>query len=444
MRRPSTRRSFIGRAAAGALLAVAPWVHASVTAPRVVVIGAGFAGATCARYLRLLQPTLAVTLLEREQAIVTCPLSNAVIAGLGKLADITQAPEGLRAVGVDVRQASVIAIDAERHEVRLAGGARLAYDRLIVAPGIDLRLDAVEGYDAAALEHMPHAWQAGAQTLLLRRQLQAMADGGLVIVSAPGEPYRCPPGPYERASLIAHYLAQHKPRSKLLLLDAKDSFSKQRLFSAAWAERYPGLIEWVAGSDGGLVEAVDAASHTLVTQSGFGEHRGDVVNFIPPQRAGRIAQQAGLADDSGWCPVSPHNFASTRIADVHVLGDAAIADAMPKSAFAANSQAKLCAAAIVAELRGEESPEPSLANTCYSLVAPDYGISIAAIYRVLDGHVVAVAGAGGLSPADANADFRAREADYARSWYRTISADTWGATTGPELPSTEYSWTTST
>ncbi|MEX2481904.1 MAG: FCSD flavin-binding domain-containing protein, partial [Gammaproteobacteria bacterium] len=429
----STRRRFIGRAAAGALLATVPWVHASAPAPRVAVIGGGFGGATCARYLRLLDPSLAVTLVEREPSIVTCPFSNAVIAGLGELAGITHTLDGLRASGIDVRHASVIGVDAERRELRLAGGTRLAYDRLVVAPGIELRLDAIEGYDAAAVEHMPHAWQAGTQTLRLRRQLEAMADGGLVIVSAPGEPYRCPPGPYERASLIAHYLARHKPRSKLLLLDAKDGFSKQRLFSAAWAERYPGLIEWVAGSDGGLVEAVDAASRTLVTESGFGEHRGDVVNFIPPQRAGRIAQQAGLTDATGWCPVDSRSFASTRVADVHVLGDAAIADAMPKSGFAANSQAKLCAAAIVAELRGMEPPEPSLANTCYSLVAPDYGISIAAVYRVRDGQAVAVEGAGGVSPVDADAAFRAREADYARSWYRTISADTWGGVRGTEL-----------
>ncbi len=422
----ASRRRFLTHGAGLAALALAPRLRAAERAARVVVIGGGFGGATCARYLRWLDPNLAVTLVTREPVHLTCPFSNLVIAGLGELDDITHGYDSLRALGVEVVHAQAQAIDAAARRVELAGGHRLSYDRLVLSPGIEVRLDALPGYDAAAVERMPHAWQAGTQTTLLRRQLEAMPDGGTVIITAPGNPYRCPPGPYERASLVAHYLSRHKPKSKLLLLDAKDSFSKQGLFMQGWAARYPGLIEWVAGSAGGIVERVDAASMTVETESGFTSHRGDVINVIPPQRAAPLAVASGLADDSGWCPVNPLSFASTRVAGVHVIGDAAIAGEMPKSGFSANSQAKICAAAIAAELQGRAVPEPSYANTCYSLLAPDYGISVAAVYRIADGAIHSVPGAGGVSPADADADFRAREADYARGWYASITRDAWG------------------
>ena len=219
----------------------------------------------------------------------------------------------------------------------------------MLAPGIDIRWGALPGYDEAAAAQMPHAWKAGEQTLLLRRQLEAMDDGGLVVISAPANPFRCPPGPYERASLIAHYLKTKKPKSKLIVLDAKDAFSKQRLFQAAWAELYPGLLEWVPLSKGGNVTSVDAATRTLVTD--FGKHQAKVANVIPPQKAGRIAEVAGVADRSGWCPIDPVTFESKLQPGIHVIGDAAIAGAMPKSAFAANSQAKVCAAAVATARR---------------------------------------------------------------------------------------------
>src|SRR4030095_1832356 len=250
-------------------------------------------------------------------------------------------------------------------------GTRLPYDRLILAPGIDIRWGALPGYDEAAAARMPHAWRAGEQTLLLRRQLEAMPDGGLVVISAPANPFRCPPGPYERASLIAHYLKAQKPHSKLIVLDAKDAFSKQRLFQAAWAELYPGLLEWVPLSKGGNVTSVDAATRTLVTD--FGKHQAKVANVIPPQKAGRIAEVAGVADRSGWCPIDPVTFESKLQPGIHIIGDAAIAGAMPKSAFAANSQAKVCAAAVATLLAGGMPPSPKLINTCYSLVAPRHG-----------------------------------------------------------------------
>src|SRR6266581_1307938 len=247
---------------------------------------------------------------------------------------------------------------------------------------------------------MPHAWQAGDQTWLLRRQLEAMPDCGTVVISAPAYPSRCPPGPYERASLIAYYLKRTKPHSKLIVLDAKDSFSKQRLFQAAWQQLYPGLLEWVSLSDGGKVTSVVAATRTLVTD--FATYKADVANVIPPQRAGGIAEIAGVSDRSGWCPIDPVTFESRLQPGIHVIGDAAIAEL----------------------LSGETPPSPKLINTCYSLVAPDYGISIAGVYHPADGQLADVEGAGGVSPADAPPEFRALEASYAEAWFRTITAQT--------------------
>jgi sulfide dehydrogenase [flavocytochrome c] flavoprotein chain len=242
------------------------------------------------------------------------------------------------------------------------------------------------------------------------------------VISAPANPFRCPPGPYERASLIAYYLKRTKPRSKLIVLDAKDNFSKQRLFQAAWQQLYPGLLEWVSLSNGGKVTSVDTKTRTLVTD--FATYKADVANVIPPQRAGSIAETAGVADRTGWCPIDPATFESRLQPNIHVIGDAAIAGAMPKSAFAANAEAKVCTIAVAALLRGEPPPTPKLINTCYSLVAPDYGISIAGVYHPLNGQLADVEGAGGVSPIDAPPDFRALEATYAEAWFRTITAET--------------------
>jgi NADPH-dependent 2,4-dienoyl-CoA reductase/sulfur reductase-like enzyme len=308
--------------------------------------------------------------------------------------------------------------------VTLSDGAALPYDRLILAPGIDFAWGALPGYDEAAAQRMPHAWKAGEQTLLLRRQLEAMPDGGLVVISAPPNPFRCPPGPYERASLVAWYLKTRKPRSKLIVLDAKDQFSKQRLFTAAWKQLYPGILEWVSLSEGGKVTAVDPATNTLVTD--FETHKADVANVIPPQRAGRIAELAGVVDRTGWCPIDPATFESRLKPNIHVVGDAAIAGAMPKSAFAANAQAKLCALTVARLLRGEAPADGKLINTCYSLVAPDYGISVAGVYHPANGQLAEIEGSGGLSPADAPAETRAREAAYADSWFRTITTEVFG------------------
>ena len=394
--------------------------------PRVVVVGGGFGGATCARYLRRFNPAIQVTLVERDASFLTCPFSNAVLGGLQEMNSIQHTYDALRTQhDVNVVQDEVTAIDPAGNRVTLLNGGELEYDRLVVSPGIDFRWDSIEGLDEASSDAIPHAWKAGAQTTTLRSQLEAMNDGGVVVIAPPDNPFRCPPGPYERASLIAHYLKTHKPKSKLLILDAKDKFSKQGLFMQGWEQLYPGMIEWVKGSDGGRIYRVDAASRTLYSETGD-PVTADVINFIPPQQAGAIVHSAGLVNADGWCPVDQRTFKSSLQPNIHVIGDASIAGKMPKSGFAANSQAKVCAAAIVSELGGTTMPDPSYVNTCYSLVGPEYGISVAAVYRLTDGEIVKVEGSGGVSPMDADDAYRRDEARYARGWYQSITQDVFG------------------
>ncbi|HEY9212851.1 MAG TPA: NAD(P)/FAD-dependent oxidoreductase [Ancylobacter sp.] len=393
-------------------------------APKVVVIGGGFAGASFARAIKREDPQIAVALVEPNAHYTACPLSNAVIAGLRDMKAQHFGYAGIEADGIVHVQQKAVGVEAGQRRVVLADEARLNYDRLIVAPGIEMRLDAIPGYDAAAVDLMPHAWKAGEQTLLLRRQLEAMEDGGLVVISAPANPFRCPPGPYERASLIAHYLKANKPRSKIVILDAKDAFSKQRLFEAGWTALYPGMIEWVSLSFGGAVTGVDVATRTLRTE--FGDHRAAVANVIPPQRAGAIAAIAGVADRTGWCPINPVTFESLLVPNIHVIGDAVIGGAMPKSAFTANAQAKACADAVIALLRDRNPSEPKLINTCYSLLAPDYGISIAGVYSPQNGLLAEVEGAGGTSPLDAPLAERTEEAAYGEAWFDTITTEAFG------------------
>jgi NADPH-dependent 2,4-dienoyl-CoA reductase/sulfur reductase-like enzyme len=411
------------RAAIAATIALAaPRIARAQARPAIVVVGGGFGGATVAR--ALVRSGMSVTLVERDPVFIACPFSNAVLVGLRRLEQQRFGYDALRKAGVTVVIDTATACDAAARQVTLAGGSALRYDRLILSPGIDISFSSLPGYGEQAAGVLPHAWKAGPQTLLLARQLEAMEDGGTVLMSVPANPYRCPPGPYERASLIAWYLKTRKPRSKLIVLDAKDTFSKQRLFLDAWATLYPDHIEWIGQSKGGSVTSVDATSRTLVTD--FGRHTGAVVNVIPPQRAGRIADLAGVADRSGWCPIDPTTFESRRQPSIHVLGDAGIMGAMPKSAFSAHAQAKACALAVVALARGDAPPPLKLINTCYSLVAPDYGISVAGVYRPANGVLADVEGAGGTSPLGASSAQRALEARYAESWFSTITADVYG------------------
>jgi sulfide dehydrogenase [flavocytochrome c] flavoprotein subunit len=419
------RRSFLALAGTAGLMAPfgAAAKAASAVHPRVVVIGGGFGGATAAKYLRRFYPELRVTLVERDRRYITCPFSNEVLAGLRKIDSLTHDYAGLRGHGVTVVHATVKAIDPVAHRVTLESGDSLPYDKLVLSPGIDFKWGA-QGYQEADAELAPHAWKAGAQTLLLRKQLEALPDGGVVVMAIPANPFRCPPGPYERASLIAHYLKTTKPKSKLLLLDSKDTFSKQGLFLEGWDALYKDIIEWVPAAKDGKVVRVDAKGLTVETELGT-KHQAGVLNVIPQQTAGRIAIDTGLTDASGWVPVVPRTFQSVKAPDIYVIGDATIAAPEPKSGFTANSQAKVAAAALVASLRGEEPPDPLWFNTCYSLVAPDYGISVAGVYRVIDGKLAEVPGSGGVSPKGAPARVRALEATYAQAWYTNISQDTW-------------------
>ena len=295
--RQVNRREFIGSVAAGASVAAlrcSPAITQGIAS--VIVVGGGFAGATCARQLRRLDPKIQVTLVETNSAFTACPFSNAVIAGFRELNAQQFTYEKIAADGMTLAAARATAVEPRVRRVSLADGQTLSYDRLVLAPGIDMSWDALPGYSEAAAERMPHAWKAGEQTLLLRRQLETMEDGGLVVISVPANPFRCPPGPYERASLIAYYLKTHKPRSKLVILDAKDVFSKQRLFLNAWKELYPGMLEWVPLSKGGAVTEVDPATKIFTTD--FGKHQASVGNVIPLQKAGRIAEIAGVASIS--------------------------------------------------------------------------------------------------------------------------------------------------
>jgi sulfide dehydrogenase [flavocytochrome c] flavoprotein subunit len=326
---------------------------------------------------------------------------------------------------VNVIADRVVSVDAAKGTVKLGGGKTIGYDRLVVAPGIDFKYDAIPGYSQKIAESkMPHAWQAGPQTLLLQRQLHAMKNGGTVVICPPDNPFRCPPGPYERASLIAHYLKKNKPKSKIIILDAKEKFSKQGLFTKGWERLYPGMIEWHSSTGGGKVLGVNAGTMTLETD--LGAVKGDVINIIPAQKAGKLAFDAGLTNEKGWCPVHPSSFESTLHKGVHVVGDACIAGAMPKSGFAASSQGKVAAAAIINLLNGKEPAPPSLVNTCYSLIGPEYGISVAGVYQFAASGIVEIPGSGGLTPADASDDQLHQEALFAEGWYTNISRDIWG------------------
>ncbi|OKO89401.1 cytochrome C [Bradyrhizobium sp. NAS80.1] len=423
MNAPVTRRNAVlGITAAATSLAV-PSILRAQSAGRVVVIGGGFGGAACARALKRAQASLQVALIEPNKVFTACPFSNEVIAGMREIEAQQFGHDKLAAEGVTVVAQAATTIDTQKRIVTTADGTALAYDRLVLSPGIDFHIEALPGYDDAAAEKMPHAWKAGAQTLLLRKQLEAMDDGGLFAIAIPANPSRCPPAPYERASLIAHYLKTKKPRSKVLILDAKDNFSQQRLFEKAWKELYGDMIERIALSQGGRVTSVDPATRTIVTE--FGNYTPDVANVIPPQRAGRIAATAGVADATGWCPIDPATFESKLVKDIHVIGDACLGGGIPKSASAASAQGKACAAAIVSLLSGRAPEAPRLTGVCYNTVAPGYGISLTGNYQPR-GDIFAEVEGGATSPVDAPRELRAREATDAERWFQTITADTFG------------------
>lgn len=420
------RRQFLRHSAALAALAAVPAAARAQVGrgARVVVVGGGFAGAACARYLRLWAPGASVTLVEAAREFVSCPMSNRVIGGTMSIRDLTRRYDSLASRhGVRVINDTVTAIDPATRQITLAGGSALPYDRLVIAPGIAFDYAALPGLNsAAAQERVPHAWKAGSQTHELRRRIGAMPQGGVFAMHIPKAPLRCPPGPYERACLVASALRRSNPTAKVLVFDANPGIlAKRELFADAFANRYKGMIEYVPNAG---FEAIDAASGELSFDV-HGKVRADVWNVIPPQRAGELALQAGLGGGQGWCEVDFLSYESRLVPAVHVIGDAiASAPGTPKSAHMANQQAKVCAAAIAAHFAGRAvNPEPIIANTCYSFVSDKEAIHIAGVYRYDDGQrtMVAVPGAGGLS-----ARASGEEAFMAVAWSFNILNDTLG------------------
>ncbi len=383
---------------------------------RVVVIGGGFAGSACALSLRAAARDLDVALIDPDESYWTCPTSNEVVVGWRELGSLKVTRQGLRRAGVGVLAARAQGIDADRRRVRLDDGRDLAFDRLVVAPGIRFLWNRIEGYDVFAAQRMPHAWQAGRQTALLAAQLRAMEDGGVVAIAVPSGLMRCPPAPYERATLIAHYLARHKPRSKVLIFDANNHFPRQDAFTEVWRNDYPGRVEWIPVTQNGAVAKVDADTLTLYT--GGGAQRVAVANVIAPQAPAAFAPAAGLATGHGWCPVDPVTFESTHLAGVHVIGDACIADAMPKSGSAALSQAAQCAQAVLAALSGRAPPAAEYASVCYALTARRSAVALPGRFLVQAGRIVAAPAAANAQAAAAANATSAANAQAAGRWYR--------------------------
>ncbi|MEE9444844.1 MAG: FCSD flavin-binding domain-containing protein [Cocleimonas sp.] len=423
------RRRFVqglGAVTASGIFVGAPSL-AFGAAKKVVVVGGGTAGATAARYVKMADPSIEVTVIEANKDYHTCYLSNEVLSGDRTLDSLKHGYSGLEKEGIKVVFDYVTGIDAKAKKVSTKGGASFDYDRCIVAPGISFKWDTIEGYDEATAEKIPHAWKAGAQTTTFREQLVAMKDGGTVIVAAPPNPFRCPPGPPERVCQIAHYLKKEKPKSKVIYVDPKKKFSKYGLFVQGWKKFYGfesdnSMIDYIK-SDG--VTKLDAGGMSVTTASGQ-TIKGDVINVIPAQQSGKIGFDAGLTNDKGWCPIDLGTFESKIHKDIHIIGDASIAKGMPKSGYAANSQAKVCAAAVAAMLNGKEPGTPSYVNTCYSVIAKDWGISVAAVYRLAkDGSKITKV-AGGLTPMDASDEAHKRAVENAYSWLNNITADVFG------------------
>jgi len=392
--------------------------------PKVVVIGGGAGGATAARYLaKDSEGALDVTLIEPTKSYYTCFFSNLYIGGFRTLESIGHTYGKLASeYGVNVVHDWATGIDRDAKQVALAGGGRVPYDRLVVAPGIDLIYDSVPGYSLEASGHMPHAWKAGTQTTLLKNKIMAMPEGGTYVMIAPPNPYRCPPGPYERVSMVAHQLKKTNPTAKIVILDPKEKFSKQALFTEGWQKHYPGMIEWLPQSILGEIQSVDAASGEIVAD--LDSFKADVANVIPAQKAGMIAESAGLTDDSGFCPIVPATLKSTMDEAIHVIGDACIAGDMPKSGFSANSQAKAAAMSIRADLLDARAFPPRFSNTCWSLIDTDDGVKVGARYEATEEKIAKTDGF--ISQTGEDAELRKATYEESIGWYEGIVSDMFG------------------
>ncbi len=418
-----SRRRFGQGLVAGTSILAAPAILRAQTAGRVIVIGGGAGGGTVARYVKKDAPDLDVTLVEANPQYTTCFYSNLYIGGIRDFDSITHGYDGLAGHGVNVVNALASGVDAAAKIVTLEDGSILEYDKLVLAPGIDFKWGEIEGYDEAAAEIMPHAYKAGPQTMLLKDKVDTMAEGGTFVMVAPPNPYRCPPGPYERVCMIAKRFKEINPTAKIMILDPKEKHSKQALFQEAWDTYYDGMIEWVPGDFGGKVMSVDVSGMTITTEDSE-VVKADAANIIPPQKAGMIASAAGATDDTGWCPIDAKTMASTIVDDVYVVGDACIPGDMPKSGFSANSQAKVCAMAVRNALTGSDLFPARFRNTCWSTVAEADTMKVGASYEATDEKIAKTEGF--ISKVGESADLRLQTREEADGWYESITADIFG------------------
>ncbi|PIW26914.1 MAG: cytochrome C [Rhodospirillales bacterium CG15_BIG_FIL_POST_REV_8_21_14_020_66_15] len=417
-----TRRRVLGLIAAAPAAALPRTARA--TGARVVIVGGGFGGSATAREIKRLAPEIQVTLVALDRTFVCCPGSNAVIGGFGRIEDQTVGYDALVREGIAVVTGKADAVDTSSRKVRLTDRTVLPYEKLVLSPGIGFHWDEVEGVSAATVRKVPHAWQAGEQTVQLRRQLEAMRDGGVFALVAPVGPLRCPPAVGERVSLVAHYFKTAKPRSKIVVFDAKSKFALQDLFEEAWADLYPGMIEYRLAESEGIVRAIDPENRIVSTD--FDDVTADVINFIPRQRAADIALASGAADETGWCPVDPATFASSRLPHVHVIGDAAFVPPLPKAAATAVSVADTCAKAVVRDLTGAATADPRWHAGCFSLAAPRHGFEASTDFRLSDGRIAVDEATMRRTLVGASVDARQTGADKAEQWLRGIMDKVWG------------------
>ena len=415
-----SRRRFGQALTAGTTVLAAPAILKAQSAGRVVVIGGGAGGGTVAKYVKKDAPELDVTLIEANAQHTTCFYSNLYLGGIRDFDSITHSYDGLSGHGVNVVNAMASGVDAAAKTVTLEDGSVIDYDKLVLAPGIDFKWEAIEGYDEAAAEIMPHAYKAGPQTKLLKERVDSMAEGGTFVMVTPPNPYRCPPGPYERACMIAKRFKESNPTAKIMILDPKEKHSKQALFQEAWETHYEGMVEWVPGDFGGKITGVDAGGMTVTTEDGE-VVKADAANIIPPQKAGMIAAAAGATDDTGWCPIDGKTMASTVVDDVYVVGDACIPGDMPKSGFSANSQAKVCAMAVRNALTGSDLFPARFRNTCWSTVAEAATMKVGANYEATDEKIAKTEGF--ISEVGESTDLRQQTREEADGWYDSITAD---------------------
>ena len=445
---PERRRFLAASLGLMSLSALPTWARPlpSTGKAHVVIVGGGVGGCTAAKYLKLFDPGLRVTVVERNPLYLRPYGSSEVLTEHVTMQDLEVSYDALKGkYGIELIIDSVTGFDPEQRTLSTTSGQSIGYDRLIVSPGIELQYDAYEGLNAEVADSsIPAAWIPGPQTHLLASKIQNMRQGGTFVVGAPPNPYRCPPGPYERAALVVEWLRRNNPRAKVILLDPKDSFVTDETMLLGWNRLYDfnvpadyrerleekveviehsktSMLSWVRGQDGGRILAVDADNNQIEIEAGIVD--ADVINIIPPMKAGRLAMDLGLADASGWCPVERRDFSSSLQPNVYVIGDACIADAMPKSGFSANTQAKTVARAIVEELAGRPSPEPVWENTCYALAGTDYGLFVADVFRLVDGKIARVNTAGRYLPLDASPMQIRLAARYQQSWLRTFTED---------------------